>query len=45
MAQHTLLMAQQIPPVFDLTASTMKHSNTTTGQILTLTKTAHHQHT
>jgi hypothetical protein len=43
MAQHTLMMAQQIPPVFDLTASTMKHSNTTTGQVVTLTKTAHHQ--
>jgi hypothetical protein len=45
MAQHTLMMAQQIPPVFDLTASTMMHSSTTTGQIVTLTKSVHYQNT
>ena len=45
MAQHNLMMAQQKPSVFQLADPTMKHSNTTTGQIVTLTKTENHQHT
>jgi hypothetical protein len=44
MAQHNQMLAQQIPPVFDLMDSTMKHPNTTMGQILMLTQTVHHQY-
>jgi hypothetical protein len=45
MAQYNLMKAQQIPSVFQLADPTKKHSNTTMGQVVTLTKTEYHQHT
>jgi hypothetical protein len=44
MVQHNPMLVQQTPTVSDLTDPTMKHPNTTTVQILTLTKSAYHQH-